>query len=147
LITDERIRDILKRHTTVAVVGLSRNPSKDSYKVAEYLQKAGYVIVPVNPVADEILGEKSYGSLLELPDELKRSLGIVDLFRPSDAVLPFVEDAIKLREEYGAPSVIWLQLGIVNEEAAENARAAGMRVVMNRCMKVEHMRLVSGRIE
>jgi len=74
-------------------------------------------------------------------------LGIVDLFRPSDAVLPFVEDAIKLREEYGAPSVIWLQLGIVNEEAAENARAAGMRVVMNRCMKVEHMRLVSGRIE
>ena len=141
---DETIKEILESHKTVAVVGLSRNPTKDSYMVAEYLQKAGYVIVPINPVAEEILGEKSYGSLLELPDDLKRSVEIVALFRPSEAVLPFVEDAIKLREKYGAPHVVWMQLGIVNEEAAEKARAAGMRVVMNRCMKVEHTRFISG---
>ncbi len=143
MISDEGIREILKRHTTVAVVGLSRNPSKDSYEVAEYLQSRGYRIVPINPVADEILGEKSYGSLLEIPEELKRSAEIVDLFRPAEAAPPFVEDAIKLREEYGAPEVIWMQLGIVNEEAAEKARNAGMTVVMDRCMKVEHCRLLS----
>ncbi len=145
MISDEKILGILRRYTTVAVVGLSRNPSKDSYEVADYLQKAGYVIVPINPVAEEILGEKSYGSLLELSDELKRSVEIVALFRPSEAVLPFVEDAIKLREAYGVPDVIWMQLGIINEEAAEKAKDAGMRVVMNRCMKVEHTRLISAR--
>ncbi|MEE8355079.1 MAG: CoA-binding protein [Candidatus Bathyarchaeia archaeon] len=143
MISDEGIRGILKRHTTVAVVGLSRNPSKASYEVAEYLQSRGYRIVPINPGADEILGEKSYGSLLELPEELKRSVEIVDLFRPSEAVPPFVDDAIKLREEFGAPEVIWMQLGIVNEEAAEMARGAGMTVIMDRCMKVEHRRLLS----
>ena len=145
MISDEKILWILRRYTTVAVVGLSRNPSKDSYEVADYLQKAGYVIVPINPVAEEILGEKSYGSLLELPDKLKRSVEIVVLFRPSEAVLPFVEEAIKLREAYGVTEVIWMQLGIINEEAAEKAKAAGMRVVMNQCMKVEHTRLISAR--
>jgi len=143
LISDKVIRDILRRYTTVAVVGLSRNPSKDSYKVAEYLQKAGYKIVPVNPVAEEILGEKSYRSLLELPDELKRAVGIVDIFRPPEAVPPIIDDAIKLRKEHGAPHVIWMQLGIVHEEAAEKARASGMAVVMDRCIKVEHKRLLS----
>jgi predicted CoA-binding protein len=143
LIPDEEIREILRRYTTVAVVGLSRNPSKDSYEVAEYLQSRGYRIVPVNPMADEILGEKSYGSLLKLSDELKRSVEIVDLFRPSEAVLPFVEDAIKIREAYGTPQVVWMQLGIVNEEAAEKARSAGMTVIMDKCIKVEHQRLLS----
>jgi predicted CoA-binding protein len=143
LIPDEEIREILRRYTTVAVVGLSRNPSKDSYEVAEYLQSRGYRIVPVNPMADEILGEKSYGSLLKLSNELKRSVEIVDLFRPSEAVLPFVEDAIKIREAYGTPQVVWMQLGIVNEEAAEKARSAGMTVIMDKCIKVEHQRLLS----
>ena len=140
---DETIKEILESHKTVAVVGLSRNPTKDSYMVAEYLQKAGYVIVPVNPVAEEILGEKSYSSLLELPDELKRAVGIVDVFRPPEAVLAIVEDAIKLRDEHGAPHVIWMQLEIVNEEAAEKARNAGMKVIMDRCILVEHQRLLS----
>ena len=143
MISDEEIRGILRRYKVVAVVGLSRNPSKDSYKVAEYLQKAGYEVVPVNPVAEEILGEKSYSSLLELPDELKRAVGIVDVFRPPEAVPAIVEDAIKLREDHGAPNVIWMQLGIINEEAAERAMVAGMRVVMDRCIKVEHERLLS----
>ena len=143
MISDEEIREILRKHSTVAVVGLSRNPSKDSYEVAEYLQKAGYDIVPINPVAEEILGEKSYSSLQDLPEELKRSVGIVVLFRPSEAVLPFVDDAVNIRDEYGRPDVIWMQLGIVHVEAAEKARAVGMRVVMNLCIKVEHERLFS----
>jgi predicted CoA-binding protein len=142
LVSDDDIREILRRYTTVAVVGLSRNPSKDSYEVAEYLKNRGYRIVPINPVADEILGERSYGSLLDLPEELKRSVEIVVLFRPSEAVPPFVEDAIRLRDEYGGPDVIWMQLGIVNEEAAEKARNAGMTVVMDKCIKVEHQRLL-----
>ncbi len=141
-VTDEAIKEILESHSTVAVVGLSRNPSKDSYRVAEYLQSQGYRIVPINPGAEEILGEKSYSSLLELPEELTRSVEIVDLFRPSEAVPPFVEDAIKLREEHGAPHVVWMQLGIVNEEAAEKACNAGMTVIMDRCIKVEHQRLL-----
>ena len=141
--TDEAIKEILESHSTVAVVGLSRNPSKDSYRVAEYLQSQGYRIVPVNPVAEEILGEKSYPSLLELPGALKRAVGIVDIFRPPEAVPPIVDDAIKLRELHGAPHVVWMQLGIVNEEAAEKARAAGIMVVMDRCIKVEHQRLFS----
>jgi hypothetical protein len=142
-VTDEALKEILESHSTVAVVGLSRNPSKDSYRVAEYLQSQGYRIVPVNPVAEEILGEKSYPSLLELPGALKRAVGIVDIFRPPEAVPPIVNDAIKLREEHGAPHVVWMQLGIVNEEAAEKARAAGIMVVMDRCIKVEHQRLLS----
>ena len=124
-------------------MGLSRNLSKESYGVAQYLQGAGYRVVPVNPVAEEILGEKSYKSLLELPEELKGSVEIVDLFRPSEAVPPFVEDAIKIRKEYGNPRVIWMQLGIINEKAAEKARNAGMTVIMDRCIKVEHQRLLS----
>ena len=142
MVTAEVIKDILEKFRTVAVVGLSRNPSKDSYGVARYLQQAGYRVIPINPVAEEILGEKSYKSLLELPEELKRSVEIVDLFRPSEAVPSFVEDAIKLREEYGNPCVIWMQLGIVNEKAAEKTRNAGMTVIMDRCIKVEHQRLL-----
>ncbi len=106
MVADEAIKDILERYRTVAVVGLSRNPSKDSYGVAQYLQRAGYRVVPVNPVAEEILGEKSYRSLLELPDELKRAVGIVDIFRPPEAVPPIVDDVIKLREEHGAPHAV-----------------------------------------
>ena len=143
MVADEAIKDILERYRTVAAVGLSRNLSKESYGVAQYLQGAGYRVVPVNPVAEEILGEKSYKSLLELPEELKGSVEIVDLFRPSEAVPPFVEDAIKIRKEYGNPRVIWMQLGIINEKAAEKARNAGMTVIMDRCTKVEHQRLLS----
>lgn len=143
MISDDEIQEILRRYSTVAVVGLSRNPAKDSHEVAKYLQDHGYRIVPVNPVADEILGEKCYGSLLELSDGLKRAVGIVDVFRPPEAVPTIVDDAIKLGEEHGAPHAVWMQLGIVHEEAAETARNAGMTVVMDRCIKVEHKRLLS----
>ena len=121
----------------MAVVGLSRNPAKASYRVANYLQSVGYHIIPVNPFVDEILGEKSYKSLLDVPEAIE----IVDIFRPSEDVPSIVEEAIKLKNRLGTPKVIWMQLGIVNEEAARRAKAAGFKVVMDRCMMVEHRRL------
>ena len=115
-------------------MGLSRDPAKDSHRVARYLQSVGYRIVPVNPFVDEVLGEKSYKSLLEVPEPID----IVDIFRPSEAVPAIVEEAIQLKNKMGSPKVIWMQLGIVNEEAARRAKEAGFKVVMDRCMMREH---------
>jgi predicted CoA-binding protein len=125
---------------TIAIVGLSKDPSKPSSDVALYLLSRGYKIVPVNPTANEILGEKCYRSLVDLPDEIKRVLDVVDIFRRPDDVPQIVEEAIELRSKYHRPSVIWMQLGIVNEIAAKRARDAGLSVVMDRCMKIEHIR-------
>ena len=135
--SQEEIRSVLKTYRTVAVVGLSRNPAKDSYRVAEYLQSVGYHIIPVNPFADEILGEKCYKNLLDIPETIE----VVDIFRPSEDVPPIVEEAIELKNRLGTPKVVWMQIGIVNEEAAKRAKEAGFTVVMNRCMMVEHRRL------
>lgn len=135
------IKEILTRYRIVAVVGLSKDPSKASYQVADYLKQHGFHIVPVNPTTDEILDEKSYKSLLEIPVEIQRTLEIVDIFRPSADVLPIVEQAIQLKRLYGVPYVVWMQLGIINEQAAELARKAGLTVVMDRCMMQEHKRL------
>jgi predicted CoA-binding protein len=135
------MKEILAKYKTVAVVGLSRDPSKDSYRVAEYLKNHGYHIVPVNPTAEEILGERSYKSLLDMPAEVQKSLEIVDVFRPSGEVMPIVEQAVQLKKMYGVPFVVWMQLGIINEEAAEKARKAGLRVVMDKCMMQQHKRI------
>ncbi|MFQ5759282.1 MAG: thioredoxin, partial [Candidatus Bathyarchaeia archaeon] len=114
---------------------------KDSYQVAEYLKSKGYDIIPINPFADEILGGKCYRSLLDMPEDLQKKIGIVDIFRPSQDVTPIVTQAIELRKKHGKPDVIWMQLGIVNEEAAKRAAATGFTVVMDKCMKIEHGRL------
>ena len=140
MVQEEDIEDILSRSKTIAVIGLSRSPGKDSYRVAQYLQSQGYRIVPVNPSAEEILGERSYPSLQDLPDNLKRSVDVVDIFRPSEDVPPIVDQAVEVHRRLGRPSVIWMQLGIVNEAAAHRALAAGLKVVMNRCMEIEHRR-------
>lgn len=134
------IEDILNLSKTIAVIGLSRSPEKDSYRVARYLQSQGYKIIPVNPSAEEILGERSYHSLQELPEDLKRSVDVVDVFRPSEDVPPIVDQAIEMRRRFGRPTAVWMQLGIVNETAAKRARAAGLKVVMNRCMEIEGRR-------
>jgi len=134
---EDEITEILRNHRNVAVVGISRNPKKDSYEVADYLKSKGYKIIPVNPFADEILGERCYKSLLDLPDDIKRSIEIVDIFRPSKDVLPIVEQALQLRRKYGRPFVVWMQLGIVNQDAAKMAKDAGMRVIMDKCIKIE----------
>ena len=132
---------MLESYSTVAVIGLSKDPSKESYEVAKFLKSRGYHIIPVNPSADQILGEKSYPSLQDLPEELKQSIEIVDIFRRSEDVPPIVDQAIELRKKYGKPHVIWMQLDIVNEEAAKKAEAAGLTVIMNHCMRIERQRL------
>ena len=136
-----QIIDILKKYRTIAVVGLSKEPEKDSHKVSAYLKQHGYRIIPVNPFADEVLGEKSYKSLLDIPPEIQKTIEIVDVFRPSKDVPQIVDQAIKLKAMFGRPFVVWMQLGIVNEQAAEAARKAGLIVVMDKCMMIEHHRL------
>ncbi len=124
----------------IAVVGCSRSETKDAHLIPKYLKNHGYRIIPINPFSEEILGEKCYPSLLEMPEDLKRTVDIVNIFRPSKDVPPIVDQAVELRKKYGAPDVIWMQLGIVNEEAARKAGDAGIAVVMDLCMKIEHMR-------
>ena len=129
--SDEQIRDILSLKKVV-VIGMSKHSSKAAHFVPKFLLDNGYDITPVNPTAEEILGKKCYDSVSEIDEEIE----IVDIFRPSDQVLPFVQEAIKKK-----PKVIWLQEGIHNSEAEELARKEGIKVVYNRCMLAEHRRL------
>jgi hypothetical protein len=139
-LSQDEIREVLTKYRVVAVVGLSREPDKDSYRVSAYLKKHGFRIIPVNPFADEVLGEKSYKSLLDVPAEIQKTIEVVDIFRPAKDVPPIVEQAVKLKETHGKPHVVWMQLGIVNEQAAETAKKAGLEVIMDKCMMVEHKR-------
>jgi predicted CoA-binding protein len=131
--TADPILEILKTYKTMAVVGLSSNPARASYGVTEYMQSVGYKIIPVNPNEAEVLGEKSYARLEDVPEKIE----IVDVFRRAEDVPPVVESAIKI----GA-KVVWMQLGIEHAEAAERARAAGLIVVEDACILVEHRRRV-----
>ncbi len=133
-VSDEQLRAILSSARTIAVVGLSDKPERDSYTVAEYLQKKGYRIVPVNPMVPEVLGERSYPSLSAIPSETR--VDIVDIFRRPEQVPPVVDEALAR----GKP-VIWMQLGVEHAEAAAKARAAGITVLENRCIRVDHQRL------
>jgi predicted CoA-binding protein len=130
---DDPILEILKRCKTIAVVGLSSNPARASYEVTEYMQSAGYKIIPVNPNETEVLEEKSYARLEDVPEKIE----IVNVFRRAEDVPPVVDGAIKV----GA-KVVWMQLGIENAEAAERARTAGLIVVEDACVLVEHRRRV-----
>lgn len=133
--TTEDIKRILTQYKTIAVVGLSSKWNRPSHFAAKYMKEHGYKIIPVNPAYEEILGEKCYKSLLDIPEPVD----IVDIFRHPKDVPPIVEDAIKIRAK-----VVWMQLTVVNEQAAERAREAGLEVVMNRCVKIEHGRLFGG---
>ncbi len=128
---DDEIRNILSLKR-VAVIGMSKHPRKAAQFVPRYLSENGYEVIPVNPTVDEILGKKCYSEISEVEGEID----IVDVFRPSEKVLPIVQEAIKIK-----PKVIWLQEGIHNIEAEELARNAGIKVVFNRCMLAEHQRL------
>jgi len=123
---------ILNSSRTVTVVGLSSKPDRPSYRVANYLKEQGYKIIPINPAEKEILGEPCYPDLASVPT----SIDVVDIFRRSDEVLPIVKEAIKI----GAKAV-WMQEGVVNEEAASRAREAGLVVVMDKCIRKEHRKL------
>ncbi len=133
----EEIESILKKYKTIAVVGLSSNPAKESYKVAKYMKTKGYRIIPINPFAEIILEEECYKSLLDVPETIE----IVNIFRSAKDVLPTIDQAIELKRKLGNPRVIWMQLGIVNEKAATRARNADLTVVMDRCIMTEHARL------
>ena len=139
------IKEILSTYKTIAVVGLSREPEKDSHQVAKYMHKNGYRIVPVNPFADEIQGEKSYKSLLDIPAEIQKEIDIIDVFRPAKDVPPIVKQAIQLRKKYGKPLAFWMQLGIVNEKASVTARKAGLTIIMDKCLMQEHKKLFKKR--
>jgi predicted CoA-binding protein len=138
LTSDQEIRELLTAARTIAVVGISDDPERDSYMVAEFLQRQGYRIIPVNPrlvnLNIQVLGEKAYATLRDVPEKID----IVDIFRRPETVMPVVEDAIA-----AGAGAVWMQLSIVNEEAAARAEAAGLNVVMNRCMAVEYRRLMS----
>ena len=136
--TRAELIEIFHSTHTIAVVGATDRPGKPSRDIPAYLQKAGYKIIPVNPTITEALGEKVYPTLLEIPEPVD----VVDIFRRSEFIPEIVDDAIAI----GA-KVIWMQSGIINEAAAEKARAAGLQVVMDMCMGVEHHMLVqSGEI-
>jgi predicted CoA-binding protein len=132
--SDDEIREILTHPMTIAVVGCSPDPTRDSHKVARALQTMGHRVIPVNPQEREILGLRCHGSLRHIEEPI----GMVDVFRRSELVPAIVDDAIAV----GA-GIVWLQLGVVHEEAAARARAAGITVVMDRCPAVEYRRLVS----
>lgn len=131
-IPPEEIRDILMNFKNIAVVGLSPKEDRPSYTVASYLQSNGFKIIPIRPSGPDILGEKVYPSLLDVPFEID----VVDIFRRPEAVLAIVEEAIKK-----SVKVVWMQEGIVNNEAAEMARKAGIKVIMDRCTKKDHQKL------
>lgn len=129
----EAIRSLLQQARTIAVVGISAKPDRPSHEVAHYLQRAGYTIIPVNPAYEEVLGQKCYPSLHEVPGKID----LVDVFRKPAEVMAVVDEAIAV----GAGSV-WLQLGVIAPAAAEKAAAAGLKVVSDRCTKIEHRRLI-----
>src|SRR3990170_5473304 len=104
------VKNILENYKTVAIVGLSKDPSKDSFEVGQFLQSKGYKIIPVNPSADQVLGEKCYKSLLEMPEDVERTIDVVDIFRPSADVPPIVDQAVQLKRKFGKPYVVWMQL-------------------------------------
>jgi len=134
--SDKVMKEILLSTKTIASVGLSSNQEKESYWIVSYLKEQGYRIIPVNPTATEILGEKVYPDLESIPEKVD----VVQVFRKPEDVPPVVDSAIKI----GA-KVVWMQEGIVNEEAAQKAREAGLQVVMDACMRATHRRLIGER--
>lgn len=130
---DEEVVEILRSSKTVAVVGISHNEERDSHKVAKYLKEHGYKVIPVNPKYKEVLGEPCYPDLKSVPEKID----VVDIFRNVEAIPGIVDEAIQI----GAGAV-WMQLGLIHNESAEKARQAGLKVVMNKCMKMEHHRLI-----
>jgi len=130
----ERLRALLAGARTVAVVGLSPNPERPSHRIARRLQQWGYRVIPVRPAVAEVLGEKAYARLAEVPERID----LVDVFRAADQLDPVVDECIALR----LPA-LWIQEGIVNEAAAQRAAAAGLEVVMDRCISVEYRKLMA----
>jgi predicted CoA-binding protein len=133
LTNDAEIKNILMHVKTIAIVGLSPKPQRDSNMVARYLQKAGYKVIPVRPAQKEILGEKAYKSL----NEIQEPIDVINVFRSSEQIMPHAIEALRIK-----PKVFWMQLTIQNKEAADLLVSKGINVVMNSCIKVEHEVLI-----
>ncbi len=132
-VSDENVLNILKGAKTVAVVGISHKEERDSHRVARYLQEKGYKVIPVNPKYKEVLGVPCYADLRSVPEHID----VVDIFRNVEAIPAIVDEAIEVKA-----GCVWMQLGLAHNEAGEKARCSGMEVVMNRCIKIEHSRLM-----
>src|SRR5262245_728650 len=130
--SDEKIREILATPRTIAVVGCSPDPSRDSHEIAALLKAKGHTVIPVNPSCQEILGERCYASVRDIPVPVD----MVDVFRRSEHVGPIADEAIAVKAK-----ILWLQLGVINESAAQKAQTAGLTVVMDRCPAIEYRRL------
>ena len=129
-------RDTLRKYKTIAVVGASKNPQKDAYTVPQFMKDHGYSIVPVNPTADEIVGEKAYPSLMDLPPDLASKIEIVDVFRPSEELPQVAQQVVDFHRKYGRPFVFWAQLGLENEEAKQILSKNQIPYIMNACLRI-----------
>lgn len=125
----------------IAIIGLSDNPERDSYKVAKYFLDKGHKIIPVNPNCNEILGDRCYNSLENIPLEISNEIDMVDIFRKSEFVLPLVESIVKNKDKFKKLKVIWMQEGVSNSKAFELASKNGYEVIMNSCAMKEHFKL------
>ncbi len=130
--------DVMRRYKVIAVVGASKNPEKEANSVPAYLQDHGYTIVPVNPTADSVLGLKAYPSLADIPEELAKSVDVVDVFRPSEELPQVARQVVEMKSKTGRPFVFWGQLGLENEEAKKVLTDANVDYVMDKCMRIEH---------
>ncbi|HLR76943.1 MAG TPA: CoA-binding protein [Balneolaceae bacterium] len=133
---DTNINSVLKEGQTIAVIGCSKKKFRTSYQIAEYLQGAGYTIIPVHPDYKEVLGEKAYASLTDISEDI--TVDIVDIFRNKKYTADMVDDVIKWKDKTGQTPVIWTQLDVSSPEAQEKAKNAGLPYIKNRCMMVEH---------
>jgi len=133
----ELIGKILRTYRTVAVVGISRKPDRDSYRVAAYLKEHGFRVLPVNPAAEEVLGEKCYPRLADIPFQVD----VIDVFRKPSALPELADEIISMNPP---PRAVWFQLGVINAEATQKVADAGIEVVQNLCIKIEHTRLRAG---
>ena len=133
--------EVVRTRRTIAVVGASKNPEKEANAVPLYLKERGYRIVPVNPTAEEIVGERAYPSLAAIPDELAKAIEVVDVFRPSEELAQVAGQVVELSKRSGRSYVFWAQLGLKSEEARAILEKAGMPYVMDSCMKIVHRSL------
>jgi predicted CoA-binding protein len=130
--------EVLVKSKTIAVVGASKNPEKEAYSVPRYLKDHGYRIVPVNPTAGEIMGEKAYPSLLDVPEEVGRTIDVVEVFRPSQELPQVALQAVEMKRRYARPFFFWAQQGLESEEAKRILEKNGIQYVMDACMRTVH---------
>ncbi len=135
--------DVLRKYKVIAVVGASKSPEKEAFTVPLYLKQHGYTMIPVNPTADSIHGEKAYPSLKEIPAAIAKTVDVVEVFRPSEELPKIASQTVELKKSTGRPFVFWAQLGLENEEAKSMLQAAGIDYVMNACMRTHHQMLGS----